>query len=58
MLFRSVLDRLQRSDDAEFAKRLTEWLRRELPGFLTRQGDKTLFPEFIVSLAETPSAPE
>jgi hypothetical protein len=53
-----VLDRLQRSDDAEFAKRLTEWLRRELPGFLTRDGDKTLFPEFIVSLAQSPSAPE
>jgi hypothetical protein len=42
-----VLDRLERSDDTEFAKRLTEWLRRELPGFLTRDADKMLFPEFI-----------
>lgn len=42
-----VLDRLGRTDDAEFTKRLTEWLRRELPGFLTRDADKTLFPEFI-----------
>jgi hypothetical protein len=42
-----VLDRLGRTDDAEFTKPLTEWLRRELPGFLTRDADKTLFSEFI-----------
>jgi hypothetical protein len=52
-----VLDRLERSDDAEFAQRLAEWLRRELPGFLTRDGDKVLFPDFCTPTAPGPSAP-
>ena len=25
----------------------TDWLKRELPGFLTREDDRALFPEFI-----------
>jgi hypothetical protein len=31
-----VLHRLEHSDDADFTRRLGDWLRKELPGFLTR----------------------
>ncbi len=51
-----VLQRLETSKDAEFVDRLRGWLRRELPGFLTREGDRTLFPELIdLSAAEKAS---
>lgn len=36
-----------RIEDRDDASRLTDWIRRELPGFLTRPIDRTLFPEFI-----------
>lgn len=42
-----VLDRLERSHDEEFAKRLRDWLARELPGFLTRDVDRTLLADLI-----------
>jgi hypothetical protein len=42
-----VLHRLADSGDHEFSKRLSDWLRRELPGFLTRDGDKELFSDLI-----------
>jgi hypothetical protein len=42
-----VLHRLERSDDPEFTKRLADWLRRELPGFLTRDNDKALFEDLL-----------
>ncbi len=42
-----VLHRLEHSDDAEFSKRLGDWLKRELPGFLTRDEDKTLFADLL-----------
>ena len=42
-----VLHRLENSKDGEFADRLREWLRRELPGFLTRDNDKALFSDLI-----------
>jgi len=42
-----VLHRLENSKDEEFAQRLREWLKRELPGFLTRDNDKTLFSDLI-----------
>ncbi|MBX9909359.1 MAG: mobilization protein [Beijerinckiaceae bacterium] len=42
-----VLQRLETSKDAEFVDRLRAWLKRELPGFLTREGDRMLFPELI-----------
>ena len=40
-----VLHRLEHGKDEEFARRLGEWLKRELPDFLTRPGDKELFAE-------------
>lgn len=42
-----VLHRLENTNDAEFTKRLGDWLRRELPGFLTRDNDKALFTDLI-----------
>ena len=42
-----VLNRLEKSDDGEFSKRLGDWLRRELPGFLTRDVDKLLFSDIL-----------
>jgi len=39
-----ILHRLETKADApEFANRLRDWLKRELPGFLTRDDDKSLF---------------
>lgn len=42
-----VLRRLENAGDAEFSKRLGDWLRRELPGFLTRESDKALFDDLL-----------
>lgn len=42
-----VLHRLDNANDAEFTKRLGDWLRRELPGFLTRDADKELFDDLL-----------
>ena len=42
-----VLHQLETSDDQEFNKQLGDWLRRELPGFLTRDSDKALFADLI-----------
>jgi hypothetical protein len=42
-----VLHRLETSGDGEFSKRLGDWLRRELPGFLTRDDDKLLFGDLL-----------
>ncbi|KQT65853.1 MULTISPECIES: hypothetical protein [unclassified Aureimonas] len=42
-----VLHRLESAGDPEFTKRLGDWLRRELPGFLTRDGDKELFVDLL-----------
>ncbi|TGE78508.1 mobilization protein [Rhizobium sp. SEMIA 439] len=42
-----VLHHLETSNDQEFSKQLGAWLRRELPGFLTRDNDKALFADLI-----------
>ena len=42
-----VVHHLETSDDQEFSRQLGEWLRRELPGFLTRDNDKALFADLI-----------
>jgi hypothetical protein len=41
-----VLHRLENGRD-EFSKSLPDWLRRELPGFLTRDIDKQLFTNLL-----------
>ena len=42
-----VLHRLESGKDEEFSRRLRDWLKRELPDFLTRPGDKELFADLI-----------
>ena len=42
-----VLHRLEHSNDPDFTKRLGDWLRLELPGFLTRDADKVLLADLI-----------
>jgi hypothetical protein len=42
-----VLQRLESGNDPEFTRRLSDWLKRELPGFLIRENDRALFPDFI-----------
>lgn len=41
-----MLARLETGHDA-FSKNLADWLRRELPGFLTRDNDKALFNDLL-----------
>lgn len=43
-----VLHRLENSNDPDFSCRLLDWLRKELPGFLTRDGDKVLFGDILL----------
>ena len=47
-----VLHRLEGGPD-QFSRDLGEWLRRELPGFLTRDGDKELFADLLACAAKT-----
>lgn len=42
-----VLHRLENANDPDFTNRLTAWLRKELPGFLTRTGDRELFADLL-----------
>ena len=42
-----ILQRMESNKDEEFASRLREWLKRELPGFLTRDADKALFDSLL-----------
>ncbi len=42
-----VLHRIESSNDPDFTRRLSDWLRRELPDFLTRDGDKELFADLL-----------
>jgi hypothetical protein len=42
-----LLQRLESGNDPEFTRRLRDWLKRELPGFLIRENDRALCPEFI-----------
>ncbi len=50
-----VLHHLDRGEDP-FLLDLANWLRRELPGFLSRDQDKILFPDFIE--LPTPLSPD
>ena len=51
-----VLQRLEAGLDPAFTQRLADWLRRELPGFLTRDADKALFADLIGSPAKAARA--
>ena len=51
-----VLYRLEKSGDEEFSKGLGAWVRRELPGFLTRDDDKALFADLLTAPAALPAS--
>lgn len=42
-----VLDRIERQPDRHLHGRLVDWLRAELPGFLTRENDRELFNDIL-----------
>lgn len=42
-----VLDRIERQPDRYLSSRLDDWLRGELPGFLTREKDRDLFEDIL-----------
>ncbi|WP_176038507.1 mobilization protein [Brucella tritici] len=42
-----VLHRIESGNDEELSRRLKEWLKNELPGFLTREADRVLFADLI-----------
>ncbi|OAV52137.1 mobilization protein [Rhizobium sp. WYCCWR10014] len=50
-----VLHRLENDRDVQFAGGIAEWLRRELPKFLTRDGDRDLFDDLLKPQANEPS---
>ncbi|AYC99604.1 mobilization protein [Neorhizobium sp. NCHU2750] len=50
-----VLHRLESARDPAFSTRLRDWLRAELPGFLTRDGDSELFEDIIGPAQAEPS---
>lgn len=52
-----LLHRLENAGDAELSKRLGDWLRRDLPGFLTRDSDKALFADLLVQ-ADVSATPD
>jgi hypothetical protein len=52
-----ILHRLEHGRD-DFSKGLADWLRRELPGFLTRDGDKELFADLLEVPAAVKGAPD
>lgn len=51
-----VLHRLS-EDKREFDKSLRDWLKRELPGFLTRPDDKELFNDLLTAPDAAPPQP-
>ena len=42
-----VLHRLETQPEAQLPGKLQEWIRRELPGFLTREVDQELFADLL-----------
>ena len=42
-----LLHRLEKGQDSFSREQLPDWLRRELPGFLTREDDTTLFGDLL-----------
>ena len=51
-----VLHRLENANDPDFTRRLGDWLRKELPNFLTRDGDKELFADLLANAPKAETA--
>ena len=52
-----LLHRLETHGDGDFVQALADWLRRELPGFLTREDDKALFADLLTVAPASSTAP-
>ena len=52
-----LLHRLETHGDGDFVQALADWLRRELPGFLTREDDKALFADLLIVAPASSTAP-
>ncbi|MGO7036486.1 mobilization protein [Rhizobium ruizarguesonis] len=50
-----VLHRLENDRDVQIGGGLAAWLRRELPKFLTRDGDRDLFDDLLKPQANEPT---
>lgn len=50
-----VLHRLENNRDTHIAGGLADWLKSELPKFLTRDGDRELFTDLLKSRPHDPS---
>ncbi|NKL43767.1 mobilization protein [Rhizobium leguminosarum bv. viciae] len=50
-----VLHRLENDREVQIGGRLAEWLRRELPKFLIRDGDRDLFDDLLKPQLQEPS---
>ncbi|MGA0608580.1 mobilization protein [Phenylobacterium sp. VNQ135] len=48
-----ILYRLEKGQDAFSKEELPNWLRRELPGFITREDDAALFADLLGEPAAT-----
>lgn len=46
-----VLQRLEMASEKEMSGTLGDWVRKELPGFLTRETDRELFGDLLVASA-------
>jgi hypothetical protein len=53
-----LLHRLEKGKDAFSKEQLPDWLRRELPGFITREDDAALFADLLGETAATPPSAE
>ena len=51
-----LLHRLETHGDGDFVQALADWLRRELPGFLTREDDKALFADLLTVPSVSPAS--
>ena len=49
-----VLHRLENAPDREIAQKLGDWVRNELPGFLTREVDRELFSDLLQTQPKQP----
>jgi hypothetical protein len=51
-----VLHRLEKGQDAFSKEELPAWIRKELPGFITREDDAALFADLLGGPATTKAA--
>jgi hypothetical protein len=53
-----LLHRLEKGQDAFSKEQLPAWIKKELPGFLTREDDAALFADLLGAPASKAASPE